>query len=82
MEWKYSSHAVDRMLQRNISVAEVEEVLSKPDGKIQQSSDKWIFFRKIIRRKDNRLAAVVVTYSGNSNEKGEVLTVMNHFEVK
>ena len=39
MEIRYSPHAVDRMIQRQISTAEVEDVLAKPEGSIKQSQD-------------------------------------------
>ena len=79
MEIKYSSHAVARMMQRQISTQEVEILLSEPDGTIRQSMDKLIAYKKIKGRKDNALAVVAV-------EKGvglfEVVTVMSNFEVR
>ena len=39
MEFKYSSHAVNRMIERKISTQEVELVVKDPDGKIKQSKD-------------------------------------------
>ncbi|MBG59284.1 MAG: hypothetical protein CME67_06375 [Halobacteriovoraceae bacterium] len=79
MNIKYSSHSVDRMLQRNISTKEVEIIISEPDGKIKQSQDKYIFYKKLKGRKDNLIAAVTVTRSKNVFE---VITVMINFEVK
>ena len=78
MEIRYSPHAVDRMIQRQISTAEVEEILEKPDGLIKQSQDKIIVYRKIEARTDNSLAVVAVEREGNF----EVVTVMTNFEVK
>jgi hypothetical protein len=78
MELRYSPHAVDRMIQRQISTAEVEDVLAKPDGLIKQSQDKVIFYKKINTRTDNALAVVAVEQDGNF----EVVTVMVNFEVK
>jgi len=43
VEIKYSSHAVERMIQRNITTQDVELLISDPDGKIKQSKDKIIF---------------------------------------
>lgn len=60
MEIKYSSHAVERMLQRRISPQEVEDILTEPDGMIRQSRDKFIAYEKIRGRRDNVLAAVAV----------------------
>jgi hypothetical protein len=79
MEIKYRSHAVDRMLQRNISTADVELVISDPDGMIKQSQDKFIYYKKIKGRKDNLVAAVALIKSKNVIE---VLTVMIDFEVQ
>jgi hypothetical protein len=79
MEIKYRSHAVDRMLQRNISTAEVELVISEPDGMIKQSRDKFIYYKKINGRKDNNIAAVTLI---KSKSAFEVLTVMTDFEVQ
>tara|TARA_Y100001936_G_C16064709_1_gene666454 strand:+ start:1082 stop:1285 length:204 start_codon:yes stop_codon:yes gene_type:complete len=67
------------MLQRNISTKEVEIIISEPDGKIKQSQDKYIFYKKLKGRKDNLIAAVTVTRSKNVFE---VITVMINFEVK
>lgn len=75
---KYHSHAVDRMLQRNISTMEVELILVEPDGIIKQSKDKYIYFKKFKGRKDNLVAAV--TLIKNRNEF-EIITVMIDFEV-
>jgi hypothetical protein len=79
MEIKYRSHAVSRMLQRNISTDEVELILNEPDGTIKQSRDKFIFYKKLKGRKDNLIAAVTLI---KSKETLEVLTVMIDFEVQ
>ncbi len=79
MEIKYRSHAVNRMLQRKISTDEVELILNEPDGVIEQSLDKFIFYKKLKGRKDNLMAAVTLI---KSKETFEVLTVMIDFEVQ
>ncbi len=79
MKIKYSSHSVDRMLQRNISTKDVELILNEPDGKIQQSQDKFIFYKKLKGRKDNLIAAVTVIRTKTTYE---IVTVMINFEVK
>lgn len=79
MDIKYRSHAVERMIERNITPQEVEIIISSPDGKIQQSSDKFIYYKKIKNRKDNLLAAVTVQKTRTSFE---VITVIVNFEVK
>lgn len=79
MNIKYRPHAVDRMLQRNISTLEVEVVLTEPDGMIKQSQDKFIYYKKIKGRNDNSVAAVTLLKSKN---EFEVITVMIDFEVQ
>ena len=79
MDITYTSHAVDRMIQRKISTDEVELLLSKPDGIIKQSMDKFIYYKNIDSRNDNNLAAVIVD---RKNAGCEVITVMVNFEVK
>jgi hypothetical protein len=74
----YSEHAVTRMIERNISVSEVALILSSPDGKIKQSLDKWIFYKKLHSRHDNLVAAVAVEFKSNH---WEIITVMINFEV-
>jgi hypothetical protein len=79
MEIKYRSHAVDRMLQRNITTKDVEIILNEPDGVIRQSQDKFIYYKKLKGRTDNMVAAVTLTKSKNIFE---ILTVMIDFEVQ
>lgn len=79
MDIKYSSQSVYRMLQRNISTKDIELILSEPGGKIKQSQDKYIFYKKLKGRKDNLIATVTVLKSKNSYE---IVTVMINFEVK
>lgn len=79
MNIKYSSHAVERMIQRNISPNEVEAILTDPDGTIKQSKDKFIYYKKIKYRNDNLLAAVTVQ---KNKIFFEIITVMINFEVK
>ena len=78
MEIKYSSHAVERMIQRNITTQDVELLITDPDGTIKQSRDKIIFYRKNEHRKDNLMAAVIVLKTKNIFE---VITVMVNFEI-
>ena len=80
MELRFHPHAVSRMLDRRISVEEVEQIVSAPDGIISQSKDKSIRYKKLAHRKDNLVAAVVVeTRPGNIFE---VITVLVNFEVR
>ncbi|HJN49374.1 MAG: DUF4258 domain-containing protein [Pseudomonadales bacterium] len=78
MAIRYTSHAVERMMQRGISPREVEILLSDPDGSIKQSRDKVIAFKQVRGRKDNSLAVVAVD---KGNGLLEVVTVMTNFEV-
>jgi len=78
VEVRFLDHAVSRMFERGISPEEVESILLKPDGKIEQSQDKAILYKSIRGRKDNNIAIVVV-----KDEKSffTVVTVMINFEV-
>jgi len=80
MELRFHPHAVERMQERKITVAEIETVINSPDGKIRQTKDKSILFRRIAQRSDN-LVAVVVVEDHPANEI-EVITVLVNFEVK
>lgn len=53
------------MIQKQISTAEVEDVLAKPDGLVKQSQDKIIAHKKMSIRTDNALAVVAVERAGN-----------------
>lgn len=78
MNIKYSAHAVDRMLQREITTTQIERILNDPDGMIDQSKDKIIFYKILKERKDNALAVVTVV---SDVDTYEVITVMINFEV-
>ncbi len=69
------------MLERKISVQEVEQIIAKPDGQIKQTKDKTIYYKKLSARKDNLLAAVVVEHFASFGVI-EVVTVLVNFEVK
>ncbi len=79
MEIIFSEHAVVRMFERKITPDIVKDILENFDGRISQSKDKWIYFKKIRKRKDNSLAVVVVEVPNN---RFEIISVMIHFEVK
>lgn len=80
MKLKFYDHAVQRMQERKITVAEVRRIIESPDGRIQQSKDKWIFYKKFEQRKDNLIAAVIVNRL--DEDWVEVVTVLINFEVK
>lgn len=78
MEIKFTAHAVERMMQRQITPQDVEILLSDPDGLIRQSKDKVIAYKRVKGRSDNSLAVIAVD-SGSG--EFEVVTVMTNFEV-
>lgn len=80
MNVRFQSHAVLRMQQRGLSVDEVLRIIQAPDGKIPQSKDKAILYKKLNRRSDNLVAAVVVERM--PGDILEVVTVLVNFEVK
>ena len=43
-----------------ISTVEIEAILNTPDGKLKQSKDKFLFYKKLKGQSDNMLAAVSV----------------------
>ena len=80
MEIRFQPHAVSRMQERGITVVEVEQIVLNPDGSINQTKDKSIRYKKLLHRKDNLVAAVVVEKQpGNLIE---VVTVLVNFEVR
>jgi hypothetical protein len=74
----FSPHAVDRMLQRDLSATEIESVIQEHDGKIKQSKDKFIYYKTIKGRKDNLVAVVAV----KDGQTYEVITTLVNFEVQ
>ena len=79
LEIFYTDHAVERMVERKIYPLQVREMLTKPDDKIRQSRDKWIYYKKFEKRTDNDLAAVVVEVTA---QRIDVITVMVNFEAR
>jgi hypothetical protein len=80
MELRFHPHAVERMQERNLTVGEVEAVIRAPDGRIPQTRDKAILYKRLSRRSDNLIAAVVVELGAGGIT--EVITVLINFEVK
>lgn len=80
MEVRFHPHAVLRMQERDLAVDEVLQIIEKPDGKIAQSKDKVILYKRLKRRPDNLVAAVVVERMPGSLL--EVVTVLVNFEVR
>lgn len=80
MNLRFQPHAVQRMQERKLTVAEIQAVIAAPDGTIPQTKDKSIFYKKLERRKDNLVAAVVV--ESLPDEGIDVITVLVNFEVR
>lgn len=78
-KWVLTPHAVERILDRKISMAELEVLIKNPDQIVQQGP-KYILVKKFPKRKDNNVAAVLI------EKKGEglwvVITVMVNFQKK
>ncbi len=74
-ELLYTEHAVKRMLERKISTEVINDIVKSFDGKILQTCDKEILYKKIKNRDDNLIAIILV-------QNTEILTVMNNFEIK
>lgn len=81
MDIYFRPHAVQRMQERKVSVDEVLLIIRKPDGKIQQSKDKMLLYKKINQRKDN-LIAIVIVDRNKLKRFIEVVSVLINFEVK
>ncbi len=79
MKISYLDHAVARMIERKISVAEVELLLTNPDGKIKQSLDKWIYYKALPHRTDNMVAIVAVEIK---DDDYLVITILINFELR
>ena len=80
MDIRFHPHAVQRMQERSISVDEVIQTITQPEGRIPQSKDKTIFYKTLKGRSDNLVAAVVV--EKQPGDIWEVLTVLVNFEVR
>jgi len=74
-----SVHAVERLTERRISIAELESILTEPDTVVTQGP-KLIFQKNFKKRKDNDVAAVVL----ERREKNLwlVITVLVNFQKK
>ena len=76
-KWKLTSHASQRIKERNISMHEIEEIINSPDEILIQGT-KYILAKNLKNRKDNMIATVVI-------EKKEhnlwlIITVMINFQ--
>ncbi len=78
-KWVLTPHAVDKILDRKISMLELEQLILKPDQVIEQGP-KFIFVKKFAKRKDNNVAAVIIEKKGK--DLWVVITVMINFQIK
>jgi hypothetical protein len=76
-KWVCSPHALQRILERKITVEELNAVIQSPDTILSQGP-KWIYARTIEGRNDNKIAAVLL--ERKENGLWVVLTVMVNFE--
>jgi len=76
-KWVATPHAIERMGERGISVADLESVLQFPDETTRQGP-KWIFSKFIDGRTDNAIAAVVL--EKKEHDLWVILTVMINFQ--
>jgi hypothetical protein len=79
MELVFSKHAVEQMLIRHIIPEEVEMLVEHPDGKISQSRDKQVLYKRFSKRTDNLIAVVLVSQKTNVFE---IINVIHNFEVR
>lgn len=67
------------MVERQITVTQIEETIRNPDWSLQQGP-KWILAKNFKERKDNLLAAVVL--QKEEANLWVVLTLMVQFEIR
>lgn len=77
--WVLTPHAVKRIFERKISLEELADLIGYPEDVIAQGP-KLILTRTFPRRRDNKIAAVVVEKQGD--DLWLVITVMVNFQAK
>ena len=78
-KWVLTPHAVDKVLDRKISMQELEQLILNPDEIIEQGP-KFILVKKFLKRKDNNMAAVLIEKKGK--DLWVIITVMINFQKK
>ncbi len=76
--WVLTPHAAERLLERKISIAELQTLLAKPDEVISQGP-KYLLVAHFPKRSDNKLAAVVLEKKG---DLWLVITILTNFQTK
>lgn len=62
-KWVLTPHAVEKIVDRKISILELEELILNPDIIINQGP-KFILVKKFSKRKYNNIAAVILEKKG------------------
>ncbi len=75
--WVFTPHAVQRTIERNVSIIDVQEILEQPDL-VKAQGAKFILAKKITGRSDNMIACVVL--ERQENDLWIVITVMHNFK--
>lgn len=77
-KWVLTPHAAQRLVDRKISIDELQRLLTSPDEIIPQGP-KCLFVAHFPNRSDNKLAAVVLEKKG---DLWLVITVLINFQTK
>ncbi len=78
-KWVLTPHAVERILDRKISMQELEQLMTNFDEIIAQGP-KYLLIKRFRDRKDNNIAAVIIEKKGE--DLWVVITVMVNFQKK
>lgn len=78
-KWVLTPHAVERIVDRKISMAELESLILSPDEVVAQGP-KFLLIKKFKGRKDNNVAAVIL--EKKEQDLWVVITVMVNFQKK
>lgn len=78
-KWVLTPHAVERVVDRKISMQELELLILSPDEVIAQGP-KYLLVKKLQGRKDNNIAAVII--EKQEQDLWVVITVMVNFQKK
>ncbi len=77
-QWVLTPHAAQRLLERKISIDELQRLLAAPDEVIPQGP-KYLLVAHFPKRSDNKLAAVVLEKKG---DLWVVITLLVNFQTK
>lgn len=78
-KWVLTPHAVEKIVDRKISILELEELILNPDIIINQGP-KFILVKKFSNRKYNNIAAVILEKKGK--DLWVVIIVMINLQIK